>query len=91
MKGASGIPSHNMKKIRVPKKDNVVAVLGHKGTFQVLVLIHETGLLTCARWKETFAYRGVGGGSLDITLVSATAQKTFEQVARLPRWGFNRP
>jgi len=36
MKGASGIPSHNMKKIRVPKKDNVVAVLGHKGTFQVL-------------------------------------------------------
>jgi len=25
-----------MKKIRVPKKDNVVAVLGHKGTFQVL-------------------------------------------------------
>src|SRR5438445_12260791 len=54
MKGASGIPSHNMKKIRVPKKDNVVAVLGHKGTFQVLsvVLIHETGLLTCARWKR---------------------------------------
>src|SRR5439155_7624033 len=36
MKGASGLPSHNMKKIRVPKKDNVVAVLGHKGTFQVL-------------------------------------------------------
>ena len=30
MKGASGIPSHNMKKIRVPKKDDVVDVLGHK-------------------------------------------------------------
>jgi len=28
--------SHNMKKIRVPKKDDVAGVLGHKGTFQVL-------------------------------------------------------
>src|SRR2546421_11671951 len=36
MNGASGIPSHNMKKIRVPKKDDVVGVLGHKGIFQVL-------------------------------------------------------
>ena len=67
------------------------AFSGTKAHFKCLVLIHETALLTCARWKETFAYRGVGGGSLDITLVSATAQKTFEQVARLPRWGFNRP
>jgi len=44
--------SHNMKKIRVPKKDDVAGVLGHKGTFQVLSVIHETALLTCARWKS---------------------------------------
>jgi hypothetical protein len=45
MNGVSGIPSYNMKKTRVPKKDDVVGVLGHKGTFQVLSVDSRNGVV----------------------------------------------
>jgi hypothetical protein len=71
-----------MKKIRVPKKDDVAGVLGHKGTFQVLSVDSRNRVVDLRSLeKVTRARRGVRGGSLDIALVSATAKKIFEQVA----------
>jgi hypothetical protein len=86
MNGASGIPSHNMKKIRVPNKDDVVGVFGHKGTFQVLSVDSRNRIVDLRSLEKGHVPAEVfGGGSLDIALVSATTKEIFEQVARFPR------